>query len=122
MFGTINTILQFIPHVHYFDSVQWLHVLYTFPPFHCRDDEDHDVTSFPVVKETGGQLLETGINTFQKTLLLKKEVEVAKVDAELEKCRQRFRQKMEELQQRKLNVQKKRQMVKKNSEIVNKYN
>lgn len=78
---------------------------------HERDDEDHDVTSFPVVKETGGQLLETGINTFQKTLLLKKEVEVAKVDAELEKCRQRFRQKMEELQQRKLNVQKKRQMM-----------
>ncbi|XP_061174002.1 uncharacterized protein LOC133183078 [Saccostrea echinata] len=76
-----------------------------------RDDEDHDVSAFPVVKETGGQLLETGINTFQKTLLLKKEVEVAKVDEELEKCRRRFRQKMEELQQRKLNVQKKRQMM-----------
>nr|XP_022329407.1 coiled-coil domain-containing protein 42 homolog [Crassostrea virginica] len=78
---------------------------------HDRDDEDHDVSAFPVVKETGGQLLETGINTFQKTLLLKKEVEVAKVDAELERCRQQFRQKMEELQQRKLSVQKKRQMM-----------
>lgn len=95
---------------HIYHNKLCIHV-YTFSHFYCRDDEDHDVTSFPVVKETGGQLLETGINTFQKTLLLKKEVEVAKVDAELEKCRQRFRQKMEELQQRKLNVQKKRQMV-----------
>lgn len=91
-----------------------VHVFYQFDNWFNvnRDDEDHDVTAFPVVKETGGQLLETGINTFQKTLLLKKEVEVAKVDAELEKCRRRFQQKMEELQQRKLNVQKKRQMVK----------
>ena len=33
--------------------------------------------SFPVVHESAGRLLETGINTLQKTLLLKKEVEVS---------------------------------------------
>jgi len=34
------------------------------------------VKTFPVVHETAGRLIETGINTLQKTLLLKKEVEV----------------------------------------------
>ncbi|WAR19876.1 CCD42-like protein [Mya arenaria] len=42
---------------------------------HDREDED-DITAFPVVKETGDKLIETGINTLQRTLLLKKEVEV----------------------------------------------
>ncbi|KAK3093354.1 hypothetical protein FSP39_014401 [Pinctada imbricata] len=79
---------------------------------HDRDDEDHDLTEFPVVKETAGQLIETGINTFQKTLLLKKEVEVAKVDAELQECRQKFRQKMDDLAERQVVVQKRQQMMK----------
>lgn len=43
-----------------------------------REDEDENVKSFPVVQESAGKLLETGINTLQKTLLLKKEVEVGK--------------------------------------------
>ncbi|KAK7485005.1 hypothetical protein BaRGS_00023783, partial [Batillaria attramentaria] len=38
------------------------------------EDED-DTTAFPVVKESGDKLIETGINTLQRTLLLKKEVE-----------------------------------------------
>lgn len=41
-----------------------------------RDDEDENVKVFPVVEESAGKLLDTGINTLQKTLLLKKEVEV----------------------------------------------
>jgi hypothetical protein len=45
---------------------------------------------FPVVKESGGRLLETGVRTLQKTLLLKKEVEVAKVNGDLEEARRRF--------------------------------
>lgn len=44
-----------------------------------RDEEDENVKSFPVVHESAGRLLETGINTLQKTLLLKKEVEVYKI-------------------------------------------
>ncbi|KAJ8308467.1 hypothetical protein KUTeg_013341, partial [Tegillarca granosa] len=40
-----------------------------------RDDDDSDIHAFPVVKETGDKLIETGINTLQRTLLLKKEVE-----------------------------------------------
>lgn len=47
-------------------------------PFFCllREDEEENVKSFPVVQEPAGKLLETGINTLQRTLLLKKEVEV----------------------------------------------
>ena len=75
-----------------------------------REDED-DVTAFPVVKETGDKLIETGINTLQRTLLLKKEVEVEKVDVELEGKRNEFRARMESCSQRQVEVQKKQQRV-----------
>ena len=41
---------------------------------HFRDDEEDDIHAYPVVKEQAGRLLDKGINTLQKTLLLKKEV------------------------------------------------
>lgn len=78
---------------------------------HERDDEE-EVTVFPVVKESGDRLLETGVRTLQKTLLLKKEVEVAKVDADLEEARRRFRERMEECAQRRIRIQKRRQEIK----------
>ena len=39
-----------------------------------REDEDEGVTAFPIVRESASKLLETGLNTLQKTLLLKQEV------------------------------------------------
>ncbi|VDI11362.1 Hypothetical predicted protein [Mytilus galloprovincialis] len=78
--------------------------------FH-REFED-EVTAFPVVSESGDRLLETGVRTLQKTLLLKKEVEVAKVDADLEEARRLFRQRMEECAQRRIRIQKRRQEIK----------
>ncbi|KAK7468099.1 hypothetical protein BaRGS_00036682 [Batillaria attramentaria] len=78
---------------------------------HDREDED-DTTAFPVVKESGDKLIETGINTLQRTLLLKKEVEVERVDVELEAKRHEFRQRMEACAQRQVEVQKKQQRMK----------
>ncbi|XP_063428025.1 coiled-coil domain-containing protein 42 homolog [Mytilus trossulus] len=78
---------------------------------HEREFED-EVTAFPVVSESGDRLLETGVRTLQKTLLLKKEVEVAKVDADLEEARRLFRQRMEECAQRRIRIQKRRQEIK----------
>lgn len=78
---------------------------------HDREDED-DTTSFPVVKESGDKLIETGINTLQRTLLLKKEVEVERVDVDLEAKRHEFRQRMETCAQRQVEVQKKQQRMK----------
>lgn len=79
---------------------------------HEREDEDDDVVAFPVVKESGDRLIETGVRTLQKTLLLKKEVEVAKVDADLEEARRLFRERMEECAQRRIHIQKRRQEIK----------
>ncbi|GFR71411.1 coiled-coil domain-containing protein 42-like protein [Elysia marginata] len=78
---------------------------------HERDDEE-DITAFPVVKESGDKLIETGINTLQKTLLLKKEVEVDKVNAQLEAKRYEFKQRMETCAHRQIQVQKKQQQMK----------
>ena len=64
-----------------------------------------------MVKESGDKLIETGINTLQRTLLLKKEVEVEKVDVELERKRHEFRARMEACAQRQVEVQKKQQRV-----------
>lgn len=78
---------------------------------HERYDED-DVTAFPVVKETGDKLIETGINTLQRTLLLKKEVEVDQVQAELEEKRREFKQRMDACAQRQIEIQKQQQRMK----------
>lgn len=78
---------------------------------HERDDEE-DITAFPVVKETGDKLIETGINTLQRTLLLKKEVEVDRVQAELEAKRHEFKVRMEACAQRQIEIQKKQQRMK----------
>ena len=42
----------------------------------CREDEVDDSDTLPIVRENAGKLVENGINTIQKTLLLKKHVEV----------------------------------------------
>ncbi|XP_046582306.1 cilia- and flagella-associated protein 73-like [Haliotis rubra] len=76
-----------------------------------REDED-EISAFPVVKESGDKLIETGINTLQKTLLLKKDVEVEKVQADLEEKRYEFKKRMEACSQRQIHVQKKQQQMK----------
>ncbi|CAL1529665.1 unnamed protein product, partial [Lymnaea stagnalis] len=76
-----------------------------------RENED-DIAAFPVVKESGDKLIESGINTLQKTLLLKKEVEVDKVNAQLEAKRYEFKQRMEMCTQRQIQLQKKQQEMK----------
>ncbi|CAD5114913.1 DgyrCDS3947 [Dimorphilus gyrociliatus] len=75
-------------------------------------EEDDDVNAFPIVKDSAGKLLETGVNTLQKTLLLKKEVEVDKVEAQLDAKRNEFRKRMESCAERQLELQKKQQKMK----------
>ena len=42
----------------------------------CRDDEDEGggIHAHPVVAEAAGQLLQSGVNTLQRTLLLRRQV------------------------------------------------
>lgn len=76
-----------------------------------REDEDEEFRAFPIVKESGDQLIETGINTLQKTLLLKKEVEIEQVQYELACKRQEFKERMDMCTQHQIEVQKKQQQV-----------
>lgn len=48
-----------------------------------------------------GRLLETGVNTLQKTLILKKQAELEEADKELRCKRQEFKSRMEILTRRK---------------------
>lgn len=61
-----------------------------------REDEDdgNEVRKFPIVEESAGKLLDTGFNTVQSTLLLKKQVEVEKVQEDLDIKRQQFAERM----------------------------
>ncbi|XP_070576885.1 coiled-coil domain-containing protein 42 homolog [Ptychodera flava] len=74
-----------------------------------REDEEEDVRRYPVVKESAGKLIETGLNTMQKTLLLKREVEVEKANLELRAKRAEFQRRMGECDERRLDLQKKQQ-------------
>ena len=74
------------------------------------DDED-DVAAYPIVKESAAKLIETGLNTMQKTLLLKKEVEVDRVSDELSLKRAEFRSRMDKCAQQQVEIQKKQQRV-----------
>merc|ERR1711976_899124 len=73
-----------------------------------RDDEK-DVSAYPIVKESAAKLIETGLNTMQKTLLLKKEVEVDRVSDELALKRAEFRSRMDKCAQQQVEIQKKQQ-------------
>ena len=75
------------------------------------DEEEDDIAAFPVVKESAGKLLETGLNTLQKTLLLKKEVEVEQVNEELREKREEFKKRLEACAQRQIEIQKRQQKV-----------
>ncbi|XP_022094736.1 coiled-coil domain-containing protein 42 like-2-like [Acanthaster planci] len=76
------------------------------------DREEEDVNKYPIVKESAGKLIETGLNTMQKTLLLKREVEVDKVTLELQAKRENFQQRMEECEKKRIELQKKQQRMK----------
>lgn len=58
-----------------------------------------------------GRLLETGVNTLQKTLILKKRAELEEVDRELARKRQEFKSRMEILARRKSELKAEQQQV-----------
>lgn len=58
-----------------------------------------------------GRLLKTGVNTLQKTLILKKQAELEEVDKELCRQRQEFKSRMEILTRRKAELKAEQQQV-----------
>jgi len=58
------------------------------------DEDERNVRKFPIVEESASKLLDTGLNTVQSTLLLKKQVEVEKVQEDLDIKRRQFAERM----------------------------
>ncbi|XP_039992606.1 coiled-coil domain-containing protein 42 homolog [Xiphias gladius] len=77
-----------------------------------RHGEEKDVNHIPVVTETPGRVLEAGVNTLQKTLVLKKRAELDEVDKLLALKRQEFESCVEALAQRKSELEIKQQHTK----------
>ncbi|XP_034431623.1 coiled-coil domain-containing protein 42 homolog [Hippoglossus hippoglossus] len=66
-----------------------------------RHVEEKDVNPIPVVTQVPGRVLEAGVNTLQKTVVLKKQAELDEVNKLLALKRQEFRKSVEALAQRK---------------------
>ncbi|XP_049596417.1 uncharacterized protein CCDC197 [Syngnathus scovelli] len=73
-------------------------------PDDCRKREEN-VNYIPVVTEPPSRILKIGVNTLQKTLVLKKQVELDEVNNLLALKREEFKQNVEELAQRKSELQ-----------------
>ncbi|XP_071398338.1 uncharacterized protein CCDC197 [Centroberyx affinis] len=71
--------------------------------------KEENVNHIPVITETAGRILEAGVNTLQKTLVLKKQVELNKVDRQLALKRQEFKSHMQALAQRRSELEIKQQ-------------
>ncbi|OCT68269.1 coiled-coil domain-containing protein 42 homolog [Xenopus laevis] len=67
----------------------------------AREEEEENVTQFPVIKEAASKILETSKNTLQRTLVLKKEVAYDQVSQELLAKRREFSDRMHALDVRK---------------------
>ncbi|XP_078262933.1 uncharacterized protein LOC144597434 isoform X1 [Rhinoraja longicauda] len=74
-----------------------------------RRDEDEDVKYIPIIKEPAAEILAKDFRTPQSTLVLKKEVEVDLVNAELADKREEFLQRMEAITQKRAEFERKEQ-------------
>ncbi|XP_035281349.1 coiled-coil domain-containing protein 42 homolog [Anguilla anguilla] len=74
-----------------------------------REEEDENVNFIPIITEASSRILETGVNTLQRTLVLKKQVEVEEVDRELALKRQEIRERMQALAHRRAEFELKQQ-------------
>ncbi|XP_051238095.1 coiled-coil domain-containing protein 42 homolog isoform X2 [Dicentrarchus labrax] len=77
-----------------------------------RHRKEEDVNHIPVVTETSSRVLETGVNTLQKTLVLKKQAELDEVNKQLTLKRQEFKSCVEALAQRRSELEIKQQQTK----------
>ncbi|XP_078418327.1 coiled-coil domain-containing protein 42 homolog isoform X1 [Cetorhinus maximus] len=73
-------------------------------------DDDEDVNHIPVITQATAEILASDRKIPQTTLVLKKEVEVDQVNAELEAKRQEFFQRMEAITQRRAEFERKEQV------------
>ncbi|XP_068194400.1 uncharacterized protein CCDC197 isoform X2 [Antennarius striatus] len=77
-----------------------------------RQKKEENVNHIPVITENSSRVLESGVNTLQKTLVLKKQAELDEVDRQLSLKRQEFKSCVEALAQRRSDLEMKHQQTK----------
>ncbi|XP_032356834.1 uncharacterized protein CCDC197 [Etheostoma spectabile] len=77
-----------------------------------RHRQEDNVNHIPVVTEISSRVLEAGVNTLQKTLVLKKQAELDEVDQQLTLKRKEFKNCVEALAQRRSELEIKQQQTK----------
>ncbi|XP_078132907.1 uncharacterized protein CCDC197 [Sander vitreus] len=77
-----------------------------------RYRKEDNVNHIPVVTEASSRVLEAGVNTLQKTLVLKKQAELDEVDQQLTLKRKEFKNYVEALAQRRSELEIKQQQTK----------
>lgn len=87
--------------------------IFVTQPEDTRHREEENVNLIPVVTETSSRVLDTGVNTLQKTLVLKKQAELEEVDKQLTLKRQEFKSCVQALTQRRSELEMKQQQTKK---------
>ncbi|XP_044232004.1 coiled-coil domain-containing protein 42 homolog [Thunnus albacares] len=86
--------------------------IFVTQPEDTRHREEENVNLIPVVTETSSRVLDTGVNTLQKTLVLKKQAELEEVDKQLTLKRQEFKSCVQALTQRRSELEMKQQQTK----------
>ncbi|XP_070835596.1 uncharacterized protein CCDC197 [Chaetodon trifascialis] len=86
-----------------------------------RHRKEENVNLIPVVTETSSRVLEAGVNTLQKTLVLKKQAELDKVDEQLALKRVEFKRCVEALAQRRSELETKQQQTKERAKKFEKF-
>ncbi|KAM3595560.1 uncharacterized protein V6R79_025123 [Siganus canaliculatus] len=76
------------------------HIFVTQPEDIRNKGDDENINYIPVVTESPSRVLEAGVNTLQKTLVLKKQAELDEVDNQLILRRQHFKNCVEALAQK----------------------
>ncbi|KAJ7990737.1 hypothetical protein DPEC_G00290020 [Dallia pectoralis] len=75
-------------------------------------DEEENVNHIPVITETASRIVETGVHTLQRTLVLRKQVEVDEAERQLAKKQQEFKVHMQALGERRAELELKQQVMK----------
>ncbi|KAL7873009.1 hypothetical protein AOLI_G00120800 [Acnodon oligacanthus] len=80
-----------------------------------------NVNHIPVITESSGRILDTGVNTLQRTLVLKKQVQVDEVNRQLIQKRLEFKGRMQALEQKRAELLHKQQETKERAEKFEKF-
>lgn len=75
-------------------------------------EQEENVNHIPVITESSSRILDTGVNTLQRTLLLKKQLKVDEVNTELKQKQLEFRARMQILEKRRTELLLKQQETK----------